>query len=35
MDIEVRHPRCVYNKLDWSLYTSLTQEEKINTLTLR
>ena len=22
---KVRHPRCVYNKLDWSLYTCLTQ----------
>ena len=21
----VRHPRCVYNKLDWSVYTCLTQ----------
>jgi len=20
-----RHPRCVYNKLDWNLYTCLTQ----------
>ena len=24
-DHKVRHPRCVYNKLDWSLYTCLTQ----------
>jgi len=22
---KVRHPRCVYNKLDWSVYTWLTQ----------
>jgi len=22
---KVRHPRCVYNKLDWSVYTCLTQ----------
>ena len=22
---KIRHPRCVYNKLDWSLYTCLTQ----------
>ena len=22
---KVRHPRCVYNKLDWSLYTCLTE----------
>jgi len=22
---KVRHPHCVYNKLDWSLYTCLTQ----------
>jgi len=22
---KVRHPRCVYNKLDWSLCTCLTQ----------
>ena len=22
---KVRHPRCVYNKLDWRLYTCLTQ----------
>jgi len=22
---KVRHPRCVSNKLDWSLYTCLTQ----------
>jgi len=21
----VRHPRCVYNKLDWNVYTCLTQ----------
>jgi len=20
-----RHPRCVYNKIDWSVYTCLTQ----------
>jgi len=25
LDHKVRHPRCVYNKLDWSLYTCLTQ----------
>ena len=24
-DHKVRHLRCVYNKLDWSLYTCLTQ----------
>ena len=24
-DHKVRLPRCVYNKLDWSLYTCLTQ----------
>ena len=24
-DHKVRHPRCVHNKLDWSLYTCLTQ----------
>jgi len=22
---KVLHPRCVYNKLDWSVYTCLTQ----------
>ena len=22
---KVRHPRCVHNKLDWSVYTCLTQ----------
>jgi len=22
---KIRHPRCVYNKLDWSLYTCLAQ----------
>ena len=22
---KVHHPRCVYNQLDWSVYTSLTQ----------
>jgi len=22
---KARHPRCVYNKLDWSVYTCLTQ----------
>jgi len=22
---KVRHPRCVYNKLDWSVYTCLKQ----------
>ena len=22
---KVRHPRCVYNRLDWSVYTCLTQ----------
>jgi len=22
---KIRHPRCVYNKLDWSVYTCLTQ----------
>jgi len=25
MNHKVRHPRCVYNKLDWSVYTCLTQ----------
>ena len=25
LDHNVRHPRCVYYKLDWSLYTGLTQ----------
>ena len=25
MDHKVRHPRCVYNKLDWSVYICLTQ----------
>ena len=24
-DHKVCHPRCVYNKLDWSVYTCLTQ----------
>jgi len=24
-DHKVRHPRWVYNKLDWSVYTCLTQ----------
>jgi len=24
-DHKIRHPRCVYNELDWSLYTCLTQ----------
>ena len=25
VDHKVRHPRCVYNKLDWSVYICLTQ----------
>ena len=25
MNHKVRHPHCVYNKLDWSLYTCLIQ----------